>query len=722
MTIATEIRRGTLVDNRYRIQRVLGQGGFGRTYLVSDRRRFDEFCVLKEFVPNTTAQYLLQRARELFQREAKILYELDHPQIPKFLAWFEEQERLFLIQEYVDGKTYSELLRDRVSQGKTFSEAEVIQWLKDVLPVLDYLHSCKIIHRDISPDNLMQPSLGSKPMLIDLGVVKQVMSEVRSGSLRSTANTGYALLVGKVGFSPPEQIDLGQCYPSSDLYALAVSVLVLLTGKQPNEQVNRETWLGEDLKISDRLARIIAKMLSENPLDRYQSAKAVLYELQQLSLNPAPPPVNLPTATPHSPHRPTLLQAKTVLQERSRKSKTTFPQIFPTKLISEQLGAIVPSILISLVLFGGLSVTILSPYIAIVCNAFDNCAKDKEYQEIYAREVAQGKKVILEIEQTQNVETLKNLREKLSLSIIQLSKIPQSAQIYPETRQAIRDYQSLLNIIQDKLAQENQAEQQLTTVDLLTDEATRATNTADTIVQYQKAKAEWEKVQRQLQAVPSDASVRDKVQEQLAQANRQIKNLQSEIEQQVTLAEKRLEKVTQQAKTQNINNSNIQSRQEVTATPWQAPPTTPSPQPTTPPPTKSTAPVVKKSEPRPVPIATPPQPTPIPVSSPEPVVEETTPIPTPTTTPKVSRIVSSQTQSDISIGYANDLVYGLAIAARKKQINYGTRTYRRVQNAVRLLRRGKTLEEAVQRSQVPMTTIEQLLVWGQHRPSRRIEN
>lgn len=265
MTIATEIRRGTLVDNRYRIQRVLGQGGFGRTYLVSDRRRFDEFCVLKEFVPNTTAQYLIQRARELFQREAKILYDLEHPQIPKFLACFEEQERLFLIQEYVDGKTYSELLRDRLSEGKTFSEAEVIQWLKNVLPVLDYLHSCKIIHRDISPDNFMLPSLGGKPMLIDLGVVKQVMSEVRSGSLRSTANTGYALLVGKVGFSPPEQIDLGQCYPSSDLYALAVSVLVLLTGKQPNEQANREAWLTDDLKISDRWHRLSQKCSLKTP-------------------------------------------------------------------------------------------------------------------------------------------------------------------------------------------------------------------------------------------------------------------------------------------------------------------------------------------------------------------------------------------------------------------------------------------------------------------------
>jgi serine/threonine-protein kinase len=174
--------------------------------LVSDERRFDEFCVLKEFVPNTTAAYIVQRARELFQREAKILYELDHPQIPKFLACFEENGRLFLIRQYVDGKTYAELLRDRLAQERTFSEVEVMQWLADVLPVLDYLHDCQIVHRDLSPDNIMLPAQGDKPMLIDLGAVKQMMAEVRSGSLRSTANTGYALLVGKLGYSPPEQI------------------------------------------------------------------------------------------------------------------------------------------------------------------------------------------------------------------------------------------------------------------------------------------------------------------------------------------------------------------------------------------------------------------------------------------------------------------------------------------------------------------------------------
>lgn len=451
-------------------------------------------------------------------------------------------------------------------------------------------------------------------------------------------------------------------------------------------------------------------MLSENPLDRYQSAKAVLQEVQLL-LNSAPQPVNFPTSTPNRPHQPTLLQAKTVLQERSRKQKATFPKIFPIKPISVQMGAIATSITISVLLFGGLSLTFLSPYIAIVCNAFDNCAKDREYQAIYAQEVAQGKKMLLEIEQTQSVEALKNLREKLSLSIIQLSTIPKTAQIYPESRQAIRDYQNLLDIIQDKLAKENQAEQQLTAIDRLTHEATRNTDTADTIVQYQKAKAEWEKVQRQLQTVPSDASVSDRVKEQLAQANRQIKTLQSEIEQQVTQAEKRLEKVTQQAKTQSVDNLNMQSRQEATAAPWQAPPQTiPRPATITPPPAKLTVPV-RKSEPRPAPTVV-TQPTPIPVSSPEPVVDETT--------PKISRTVSPQTQSDISIGYANDLVYGLAIAARKKQINYGTRTYRQVQTAVRLLRRGQTLEEAVKRSQVPMATIEQLLAWGQNRPSRRI--
>ena len=113
----------------------MGQGGFGRTYLAFDQHCFNKYCVLKEFLPCLIQESYQQKSRDLFAREARILYQIDHPQIPKFIACFEEEGRLFLVQEYVDGKTYSTLLKERLSQqGQAFSEAEITQWLRDLLP------------------------------------------------------------------------------------------------------------------------------------------------------------------------------------------------------------------------------------------------------------------------------------------------------------------------------------------------------------------------------------------------------------------------------------------------------------------------------------------------------------------------------------------------------------------------------------------------------------
>ena len=768
MTVATEIRRGTLVDNRYRIQRILGTGGFGRTYLVSDRRRFDEFCVLKEFLPSTTSQTLIQRARELFQREAKVLYELDHPQIPKFLAWCEESGRLFLVQEYVDGKTYSEILRDRI-----FSEGEVIQWLIDLLPVLDYLHSCNIIHRDISPDNIMLPSYGTKPMLIDLGVVKQFMSEVisirkipatnsipptplikggkggslipkfkgndiRSGSLRSTTNTGYALLVGKVGFSPPEQIDRGQCYPNSDLYALAVSALVLLTGKEPNEQVNTNAWMGNDLKIGDRFAQILAKMLAENPIERFLSAKEVLAELQKLqsstSSAPVPAPAIKPPSSPTPPVAPesvrrTLIQTKTQLQEvpqsvkhRSKKMSLAGFLTMPSKGFA--LGACC-----SALLFGTILIASQSPHIPALCKTLDNCARDKEFEEIYAQELEEGKTLILGIEEAQNVAQLQTIRDRLSIAIIRLSTIPKDVSVYQDARKLLREYQNYLNSTQVAIAKEDHAQKQLATIDQLSDTAAQRTATANTVLQYQEAKSEWEKIQHRLKTIPSDTFVRDEVQAQLQEANTKIKTIQSEIEQRVTQAKQRLEKVTQQAKQQRI--------EQITAVRASAPKTPPTTvvvratQPPTPPkPKVSVRPTYNPPQqinPAPQTTARPTLPplkqpvaakpendAPLPVN--EPVATQET-----TNQPTTRRIIAfRRSERDIAIAYANDIAYGLVIAGQRGEINYRTRMYRKAQNTIRWLRRGKTLEQAARLSNVPMSVVKQLVEWGQSRPSARI--
>ncbi|WP_315785583.1 serine/threonine-protein kinase [Fischerella sp. JS2] len=283
--IKPEIPSGTLIDNRYIIQQLLGQGGLGRTYLAFDTRRFNEACVLKEFAPIGTGGGGLEKCRNLFKREAKILHQLEHPQIPRFLACFEGDGRLFLVQEYVNGKTYSALLRDRQLQGQTFTEQEVIQWLKYLLPVLEYIHQHHIIHRDISPDNIMLPEGNILPVLIDFGVGKQIADLNDVTNSNQATFVGKMSLVGKVGYAPREQISLGLCSPSSDLYALGVTAVVLLTGKDPSflmDQYSLEWKWRFYTYVSDGFAQILDKMLSDTPRHRYQTSQEVLRDLELL--------------------------------------------------------------------------------------------------------------------------------------------------------------------------------------------------------------------------------------------------------------------------------------------------------------------------------------------------------------------------------------------------------------------------------------------------------
>ena len=280
-----EIASGTLVDSRYIIQMMLGQGGLGRTYLAHDTRRFNEPCVLKEFAPFGTGNGGLEKCRDLFKREAKILHKLEHPQIPRFLACFEGEGRLFLVQEYVNGKTYSRLLQERQHQGKTFSENEVIFWLKNLLPVLEYVHQHQVIHRDISPDNIMLPENGHLPVLIDFGVGKQIAQLNEATQINQTAFAGNMSLVGKVGYAPREQISLGLCSPSSDIYALGVTAIVLLTAKSPSYLIDQYSldWNWRIYaNISDAFARILDRMLADTPKARFQTTREVLTQLEQL--------------------------------------------------------------------------------------------------------------------------------------------------------------------------------------------------------------------------------------------------------------------------------------------------------------------------------------------------------------------------------------------------------------------------------------------------------
>ena len=294
------IQAGQTLGDRYVIIRQIGQGGFGRTYLAADINRFQENCVLKEFSPQIQTPDLLQKAAELFQREASVLYKLQHSQIPRFRELLpinlQGKESLFLIQDYVDGETFNSLLKHRQQRGLKFTETEIRQLLQQILPVLEYIHSLGVIHRDISPDNLILRNSDQLPVLIDFGGVKQVAVNVASQYYQTGTkiSSSSETLLGKMGFAPPEQMQTGIVSAQSDLYALAATMLVLLTGKQPQELIDTYnlTWQWQrEVSLSVTLGQIIDKMLSPIPSNRYQTASQVLQALN-------PQPVNYPQTQP----------------------------------------------------------------------------------------------------------------------------------------------------------------------------------------------------------------------------------------------------------------------------------------------------------------------------------------------------------------------------------------------------------------------------------------
>jgi serine/threonine protein kinase len=289
---------GTLLQQRYRVTKVLGQGGFGRTYLSQDTGCFDEMCVLKEFSPNDRGRDALKKSKELFQREAQVLYQINHPQIPKFRANFEEQKRLFLVQEYAEGKTVAKTLSDRLKNSTTFTELEAVEFLKNMLPVLSHIHAMGIIHRDISPDNIIFRDRDKLPVLIDFGVVKAGVTQLEVSTQIHQGTT-----VGKAGYAPGEQLQTGEAYANSDLYALAVTVVVMMTGRKPESLIDKSTmtwkWHQWVPTLSPWFSKILNKMLSRIPNSRYQSANEVAQALRSVSdfVGPTAIPTDFPAGT-----------------------------------------------------------------------------------------------------------------------------------------------------------------------------------------------------------------------------------------------------------------------------------------------------------------------------------------------------------------------------------------------------------------------------------------
>jgi serine/threonine protein kinase len=269
-----------LLDRRYLILQVLSQGGFGRTFLAKDTKLpGDPICVVKQLSPANSQPELLVKAKKLFIQEAEILHQLgEHPQIPRLLAYFEENGEFYIIQEYIVGETLgTELIPDQ-----PLSEAQVIDFLLELLKILSFVHKNQVIHRDIKPGNIIRNKQNNKLVLIDFGAVKKVTTQAHQETMA----------IGTPAYSPIEQLN-GQPNFCSDIYALGMLGIQAITG------INFAPYLGGGLdkdskgeiiwqpyaKVSDGLAAILTKMVRHNYRDRYLSATKAIQALQNLINN-----------------------------------------------------------------------------------------------------------------------------------------------------------------------------------------------------------------------------------------------------------------------------------------------------------------------------------------------------------------------------------------------------------------------------------------------------
>lgn len=267
-----------LLRNRYRALRALGRGGFGATFLARDESLPGHPpCVIKQLRPSADAPHVLDMARDLFQREAKILGKIgNHPQLPRLLDYFETNQEFYLVQEFINGNT----LQQEVKQGGPFSEAGVKQFLSEALPIVQYIHNNQVIHRDIKPANIIRREEDKKLVLIDFGAVKDKVNPTKASSSDQTALTAYA--IGTPGYAPPEQMAMRPVY-ASDLYALGVTCIYLLTGYSPKD-LSYDPTTGEMLwrdrvQISEHFAGVLQKLLEISVRHRYQGVEAVLRDL-----------------------------------------------------------------------------------------------------------------------------------------------------------------------------------------------------------------------------------------------------------------------------------------------------------------------------------------------------------------------------------------------------------------------------------------------------------
>ncbi|WP_286826497.1 GUN4 domain-containing protein [Microcystis sp. LSC13-02] len=262
------------LQERYQAIQLIGQGGFGRTFKAIDYSKPSRpYCVIKQFFPSAQGTDTIEKASELFEKEAIQLEKLGkHPQIPELFAYLNHDDnRQYLVQEYIEGQNLEQELK---SQG-VFNEAKIKALLTDILPVLDFIHSQGVVHRDIKPENIIRRNSDKKAVLVDFGA-----SRVVTHLNRSVTGT----VIGSAEYVAPEQAN-GKANNPSDLYSLGVTCIYLLTQISPFDlfDTSEHEWVWRQFlvnnKVGDDLGRILDKMIEFGTRKRYQSAREILQDL-----------------------------------------------------------------------------------------------------------------------------------------------------------------------------------------------------------------------------------------------------------------------------------------------------------------------------------------------------------------------------------------------------------------------------------------------------------
>ncbi len=283
-----------MLTERYIPRSILGQGGFGRTFLATDQYKPSQpYCVIKQFLPQAQGTDTIEKASQLFAQEAQRLEELGkHPQIPELMAYFIVDNRQYLVQEFVEGNT----LQAELNHNRVFTEKQIRALLLEILEILEFVHSKQVIHRDIKPENIIRRSSDNKLFLVDFGAAKVVQQQQR---------TATGTIIGSAEYCAPEQ-SMGKPFFISDLYSLGVTCLHLLTGISPFDLYSplEGEWVWRDYLngnvVSDELGKILEKLADPIAKHRFQSVAEVRQQVEGKS-SKLPSRPNIQNKTPSRP-------------------------------------------------------------------------------------------------------------------------------------------------------------------------------------------------------------------------------------------------------------------------------------------------------------------------------------------------------------------------------------------------------------------------------------